>query len=264
MRSGEHLSEVELVLFLDGEMSRVESSFAESHLKACSECRALLEETRLTAVELEGFEFPVQEISAADAARASLKMRLGESRGKSSISLGERFRAFGKMRKYPDYFYGAVAAAGITVVFFCVPSRHRSMAEISASLPNRALTPGMTRQVDVAEMCSAGDDEFDPTVSYSTQRAVFNEYGISIDRSAKDFQVDYLISPQLGGTDDVRNLWPQSYKSTTWNAVAKDKLERHLYQMVCEKKINLADAQREIATNWIAAYQKYFGTSRPA
>jgi hypothetical protein len=84
-----------------------------------------------------------------------------------------------------------------------------------------------------------------------------------MDHSAKDFQVDYLISPQLGGTDDVRNLWPQSYRETRWNARAKDALERHLSRMVCEKKIDLAEAQREIATNWIAAYQKYFETSRP-
>ena len=112
--------------------------------------------------------------------------------------------------------------------------------------------------------CAAeSDDDLDPAVPAATRQAVFGEYGISMDHSGNDFQVDYLISPQLGGTDDVRNLWPQSYRATTWNAVAKDRLERHLYRLVCEKKINLADAQRDISTNWIAAYQKYFRTRRP-
>ena len=74
--------------------------------------------------------------------------------------------------------------------------------------------------------------------------------------------MDYLINPQLGGVDDVRNLWPQPY-SSEWNARAKDELERHLHQMVCDHKIELADAQREIAENWIDAYKKYFHTSKP-
>jgi len=265
MRRADHLSEVDWIRFLDDEMSPEESSLAESHLKQCGECSAGLAEARSIVEGMKGIE-PLVDAAAitdAPAARASLKAKLVQARGISPVSPGESVRAFVRKRPLPDLSYATVAAAGIAVIFLLAPGLHHSMAEIAVSLPNHALTPGMTRTVDVGQMCAEGDDDLDPAVPYPTQKAVFSEYGMSIDHSAKDFQVDYLISPQLGGTDDVRNLWPQSYKSTAWNAVAKDRLERHLYQMVCEKKINLADAQRDIATNWIAAYQKYFGTRLP-
>jgi hypothetical protein len=48
-----------------------------------------------------------------------------------------------------------------------------------------------------------------------------------------------------------------------WNARVKDELEDRLRQMVCDGSLDLTEAQREIATNWIAAYKKYFRTDRP-
>jgi hypothetical protein len=94
------------------------------------------------------------------------------------------------------------------------------------------------------------------------QRRVFEEYGI---RNAQldAYEVDYLITPELGGASDIRNLWPQPYSSTVWNARVKDALEQRLHQMVCDGQLDLATAQHDIATNWIAAYKKYFNSSRP-
>jgi hypothetical protein len=43
----------------------------------------------------------------------------------------------------------------------------------------------------------------------------------------------------------------------------KDALENRLREMVCDGSLDLAEAQREIAGNWIAAYKKYFQTDRP-
>jgi hypothetical protein len=42
-------------------------------------------------------------------------------------------------------------------------------------------------------------------------------------------------------------------------AEAKDKLERRLCEMVCAGQLDIATAQEEIATDWIAAYRKYYG-----
>jgi hypothetical protein len=75
--------------------------------------------------------------------------------------------------------------------------------------------------------------------------------------------VDYLITPALGGSDDIRNLWPQPYAGSPWNAYVKDALEEHLHGMVCDGQLDLATAQHEIAVNWIAAYRKYFHTHQP-
>jgi hypothetical protein len=71
--------------------------------------------------------------------------------------------------------------------------------------------------------------------------------------------VDHSISLELGGSNSIKNLWPQSYKTTPWNAHKKDLLENKLHQLVCSKKITLKQAQYEISHNWIEAYKKYVG-----
>ena len=78
-----------------------------------------------------------------------------------------------------------------------------------------------------------------------------------------EYELDYLITPELGGSSDRRNLWPERYQSRVWNALVKDELERLLPTLVCRGAIDLATAQRDIASNWIAAYKKYFRTDRP-
>lgn len=94
------------------------------------------------------------------------------------------------------------------------------------------------------------------------EEAVFRAYGIHR-HAAQAYQVDYLINPQLGGSDALANLWPEPYHATVWNAKAKDALETRLHGMVCSGQINLQAAQQELATDWIAAYKKYFHTLRP-
>ena len=77
--------------------------------------------------------------------------------------------------------------------------------------------------------------------------------------SPGDYEVDYLITPDLGGSGSLRNLWPQPY-TARWNAREKDKLERRLHQLVCVGAVDIATAQREIAADWIRAYKKYVVT----
>jgi hypothetical protein len=135
---------------------------------------------------------------------------------------------------------------------------------VEAAEPNRNLTPGATRPVTLEDICpSKNDEDLDPQVSPSIQRQVFREYGISQDKSGQRYQVDYLINPQLGGTAEPRNLWPEPSTTIVWNARAKDALERRLHQMVCSRSIGLNVAQRELATDWIAAYKMYFHSTRP-
>jgi len=91
---------------------------------------------------------------------------------------------------------------------------------------------------------------------------VFKEYGI-VNARPEDYEIDYLIAPGLGGTEEIHNLWPQPFKSAKWNAYVKDDLEERLHQMVCSGDLDLPTAQREIANDWIAAYKKYFHTDAP-
>jgi len=128
-------------------------------------------------------------------------------------------------------------------------------------LPDPRFTPGVAQPIALSAICYAANDEVVRSVPDSVQQAVFREYGIS-NAPASDYEVDYLITPGLGGTDNIRNLWPQPHDSN-WNSYVKDELEHRLHNMVCSGQLPLSTAQQEIAANWISAYEKYFHTKKP-
>jgi hypothetical protein len=94
-------------------------------------------------------------------------------------------------------------------------------------------------------------------VPESVKNRVYQEYGIW-SHKAREYEVDHLISLELGGSNSIRNLWPQSY-SGAWNAHIKDRLEDKLHALVCSGSLDLKTAQRAISADWIAAYNKYVG-----
>jgi len=127
--------------------------------------------------------------------------------------------------------------------------------------PNPALTPGAAVLETSREVCQESRPK-NKAVDATVRHRVFAEYGIA-NAPAQAYEVDYLITPALGGADDIHNLWPHSYRNTEWNARVKDELEDRLRDLVCQGKLDLPTAQREIASNWIGAYQKYFHTDHP-
>lgn len=84
-------------------------------------------------------------------------------------------------------------------------------------------------------------------VSKAMKRQVFAAYGLIgnndsaciRDARGRHCEIDHLISRELGGADDVRNLWPQSYGSIPWNAVRKDCIETRLHKEVCAKHVTI-------------------------
>ena len=89
---------------------------------------------------------------------------------------------------------------------------------------------------------------------------VYHNYGLNgNDRSkcSEGYEVDHLISLELGGSNDGTNLWPQSYCGTN-NAHDKDKLENELHRRVCKGQMQLIDAQMCIKTDWVMCYLKTF------
>jgi hypothetical protein len=129
-------------------------------------------------------------------------------------------------------------------------------------VPDGQLTPGATRIVTKEDLCSSKSFEGFYPIPARVASSVFAKYQIQNPRP-RSYEVDYLITPALGGAEDIRNLWPQPYASGEWNAHVKDALEDRLHDLVCTDQIDLAVAQREIASNWINAYRKYFKTTRP-
>ncbi len=127
----------------------------------------------------------------------------------------------------------------------------------AAYLPNPQMTPGDTLDVTKADICVPGYSSKVRDVPQSVKNQVYQEYGITSHKPGQ-YEVDHLISLELGGSNSIRNLWPESY-SGQWNAHVKDKLENKLHQLVCNGSLDLKTAQHEIATDWVAAYQKYMG-----
>jgi hypothetical protein len=126
------------------------------------------------------------------------------------------------------------------------------------STPKNNLTPGETRAVTLEDVCGAPRDK---TIPVSLKRQVFEEYGIH-DTRPNAYELDYLITPELGGANSIRNLWPEPY-SAVWNAHVKDRLEDRLHGLVCTGQLDLATAQRELSQDWIGAYKRYFHTDKP-
>jgi hypothetical protein len=133
--------------------------------------------------------------------------------------------------------------------------------EVVLAAPNPALTPGAAVAENPINLCRESMPK-NKDVPSSIRHRVLEEYGLT-NSSARAYEVDYLITPALGGSDDIHNLWPHSYAKTEWNARVKDALEDRLRDLVCQGKVDLSTAQREIATNWIDAYKKYFHTEHP-
>jgi hypothetical protein len=129
-------------------------------------------------------------------------------------------------------------------------------------LPDPKLTPGATLPVTTDDICVPGYTRVVRDVPSAVKRQAYAEYGIASHQPG-EYEVDHLISLELGGSNSIRNLWPQSYRTEPWNARVKDALENLLHEQVCSGQLDLKTAQREIADNWITAYKKYFHTDRP-
>jgi len=68
--------------------------------------------------------------------------------------------------------------------------------------------------------------------------------------------LDHLVSLELGGApQDVANLWPEPWTGDA-NAHMKDAVETHLKREVCSGAVSLAEAQRMIASDWLAVYRQ--------
>ncbi len=265
-----HLSDQEILLVSDGELNPSQRIPVDAHLDSCATCRARLAEIKFTLAEfdlvcLSGTSG--QSLPPADVPRAALQARLAQA-----VAAGRRtpWPQVHRLLFAGSQWAGAAAALQIAALGIWLFRHEAPSPEIAPRMaegwiepiPDKNLTPGATLHVTSAEVCSeAGPEETHP-IPASLRQKVFQEYQTPESQAAQ-YEVDFLITPGLGGADDIRNLWPEPYASTVWNAHVKDALEDRLHEMVCSGQLDLATAQRDIATDWISAYKKYFQTQNP-
>lgn len=264
-----HLSDQELLLAADGELPARRAAQVRAHLAACWNCRARMAEIEGT---ITGFARTHRQtldpqLPPIAGPRALLRAQLAELASQREARSWRRLFRFAPALRAAALLCAGVVMAAVVGGLLLQQSTPGTKNTIAAPLersaePDRGLTPGATRRVSVSAVCSMPHEEVIGEVSTSLRQAVFHEYGIA-NPHAGDYEIDYLIAPGLGGAEDIHNLWPEPYASRTWNARVKDVLEEHLHQMVCDGKLDLVTAQRDIATDWIAAYKNYFHTDRP-
>jgi hypothetical protein len=102
-------------------------------------------------------------------------------------------------------------------------------------LPDPNLTPGSTFDVSAQDICIPGYTKKVRNVPAEMKREVYEEYGIT-SHGPGDYEVDHLIPLELGGSNSIKNLWPESHRTTPWNAQVKDRLEAKLHKLVCSAK----------------------------
>jgi len=79
----------------------------------------------------------------------------------------------------------------------------------SGDLEDKACTPGdiMNPPVTSDQVCTPGYSSSVRSVSTSEKDQVYAEYGIA-SHVTGEYEVDHLVSLELGGSNDISNLWP--------------------------------------------------------
>ena len=135
-------------------------------------------------------------------------------------------------------------------------------ANLPAVLPRHQLTPGaidprVTQRNIRNTICRRGyTARVRPSFEYTNamKHRLMRVYGVTV--SIHDYELDHLIPLELGGCPDCEaNLWPQR-RNVFPGAAEKDEVEDYLHHQVCSGVLPLAEAQREIASDWYAVYKR--------
>lgn len=113
-------------------------------------------------------------------------------------------------------------------------------------LPDPACTPGaIFSGATVSQICTPGYSRSVRNVPDSLKQSIYAEYGIE-SHAPGSYEVDHLVSLELGGSNGAANLWPE----VSPGYHEKDGIENRLHDAVCAATVSLTSAQREIARDW--------------
>ncbi len=125
--------------------------------------------------------------------------------------------------------------------------------QVQGAFPDSNCTPGASfTGVTATEVCTPGYAKSVRNVPTSVKNQVYANYGIA-SHSLGQYEVDHFIPLELGGSNDIANLWPEA-ASPQPGFHEKDKVENYLHDQVCSGAMDLTTAENEIATNWVAVY----------
>jgi len=128
--------------------------------------------------------------------------------------------------------------------------------------PDRRCSPGayyskLTKAVICSSSFRTGPIR---NVPDSEKHQVEIEYGLAPKGYGSTLEIDHIVSLELGGSNDIANLYPEKANADPGFHV-KDKLENRLHDIVCSGAMTLRSVQRQIAANWQTLYKKVFGVA---
>lgn len=267
IRRRTHPSDEELLRTIDDAVAAAPSRRTRDHVSSCPYCQQrqnALRQTILDSITALRSDDP-RRGSDSPAARVQFERRLAAEARRLDPAIARRARL--TTATIARWSTAVVLLAAVLITARSLRSgspRHAHLppAPIERdALPIPSLTPGATADLTPGQLCRGEHPDVEPADPIVRQR-ILEDYGMA-DVPQHEYELDYLITPALGGANDQRNLWPERYTDRTWNAKVKDQLEDLLPTLVCEGTIDLRTAQQDIAVNWVEAYKKYFKTNVP-
>jgi hypothetical protein len=150
----------------------------------------------------------------------------------------------------------------VMMISGCIAPKQTTNSTIIANISNRTgtpelypnfqLTPGEIMETNITVICTVGYTATVRNVPLSVRKNVFQEYGKEYPQPFGTYEVDHFIPLELGGSNDITNLWFEpapGYK-------LKDKVENWLHDQVCKHGMNISEAQNIIVDDWYAVYMK--------
>jgi hypothetical protein len=127
--------------------------------------------------------------------------------------------------------------------------------------PDRQCSPGAYYSKLTKSRICAVDFRTDPirNVPQSEKNDVKVEYGLQPVSFGNTLEIDHIVSLELGGSNDIANLFPEKANVEPAGYHVKDKLENKLHELVCDGKRQLRATQRKIASDWQELYESVFG-----
>jgi hypothetical protein len=126
---------------------------------------------------------------------------------------------------------------------------------VMGALPDPACSPGAVFPTATREqICVSGYAKSVRDVPQSEKQQVYAEYGIKSHKPG-EYEVDHIVSLELGGSNEIANLYPEAAEPRP-GFHEKDRYENYLHDQVCAGRIDLREAQRRIAENWLRYWQE--------
>jgi Excalibur calcium-binding domain len=145
----------------------------------------------------------------------------------------------------------------------CHATGSGKLSEPDPSCTPGALSPAVTQATIDQTICTSGySASVRPSEHITAKEKLASMAAYGDGGSPSGFEYDHLVSLELGGAaNDPRNLWPEPGHSPN----PKDSVEDSLHRLVCSGEMPLAQAQKIIATGWIAYFKSHgFGSGEPA